>query len=283
MSKEHELAKAEACVDYLTITTSTKEATSTLLVSLVEALGTDLLRKATAKPWLFKGFSGTRIDGAGWGTRGDEGIVMLSGPVCNRVWPAVAPLRKKCTRIDLAVTVSVETTDDSVAELAYNGVKNDPMRNSSLIRNSSGGSTCYVGSRTSQYFGRLYDKGSEQGGEHGKIWRYEVEVKKPSSEAIITSVLAHSPTEQWIAGYVWTWFEQRGIVPIFTADKIDQTVETEVIVTSVDRQLLWLNTQVKPTIERLVKNGFGLDVAKALGIKATQTELFGKDASNGSR
>lgn len=259
-----------AAVDFLTVTTKTGAATATLL-SLVMALlgGPDMWRKPSHK-WNFKGYRGRSFDGCSYGIRGDEGIVMLHGEWCQEYWSRIAPSRQKCTRVDLAVTVELAQENTLLAERGYDQVASNAGITSSIVMSSKGGSTVYLGSRQSQFMGRLYDKGAEEGLPSGMIWRYEVECKKPASEAVVTQLLDTSDVSAWVSSYVERWFSARGLPPVYTSENVECELEVAANVTTPDRRMAWLRTSVRPTVGRLCIEGFEAEVRDALGLPAQQ-------------
>ncbi len=253
-------------IDYLTITTKTDEQTKVLLTRLAELLPTEVVSRETMQPFRFKGFHGHALKHMKWGVRGSECIVMLSGGSASRMWGEIAPLRGRATRVDLAVTCVLSepllnlAKDAYEAELAPGGVKR------TLYQSMSGGQTCYVGARSSQFFGRMYDKSAQQGLEEGRIWRYEVEIKKPAAEAVVSYLLETELPYQWVAWYVYHWFASRGVEPIFTATDAESAIEIKADVTTPERQLNWIRTQVRPTVQKLIIGGFDREVREALNL-----------------
>lgn len=256
----------QATVDYLTVTTKTSEESMAMIDQLYKLLTPEFVTRETNKPWSFKGFHGRSYPGVRFGLREDAAIIMLSGPFAALFWGQISPYRSKCTRIDLAVTVTLPLADTQVAQRAYMLGGEARARNLTFVSNSRGGSTTYLGSRFSETYARLYDKSAERGDEPGKVWRYEVETKKPKSEAYLSELLRQNSPSLWIAAYVHTYFLTRGIVPLFSASNIDTAIEIEARVTSKDKQLAWLAGQVKPTVAKLIIAGFEEDARLALGL-----------------
>lgn len=267
MENTNQLAKIlRSAVDYLTVTTKTEASTATLLHTLFSLLPNGWVHAEVHKPWRFMGYSGTAFDGIRYGLRGEEGIVMVSGARASEVWAGVAPYRQKCTRIDLQVTCELGRQNTEVASEAYQTALEDSGRTSSLVTSSRGGRTCYIGSRQSQFFGRIYDKGAEEGLDPGWIWRYEVECKKPASEAVISRLLEQDSPSEWIVSYIHQWFTTRSIVPLFASTDRECAIEIGTIVTTKEKQLEWLRTQVRPTVGRLCVLGLEFEVRDALGL-----------------
>jgi DNA relaxase NicK len=220
------------------------------------------------------GYHGKSISGIRYGLRRDEAICILSGAVAGEVWRLIAPARSRCTRIDLAVTVELAKADQYVASRAYAQSLELGQATASHIVNSAGGATTYVGSRTSRFFGRLYDKGAELGEQPYTSWRYEVECKKPASEAIVSALLDQKAPGKWISSYVFDWFSTRGIQPIFHAANAHDAIEISASISSVDKTFQWLTTQVRPTIGRLIIGGYEDEVREALQLPLTIKDDF---------
>lgn len=257
-------AKEYASVDYLTVTTKSDRATSTMLALVAGYVGPRISKGEKIRRWQFMGFHGQSMDGVRYGLRGTEGIAILTSVTANELWRQIAPARSKCTRIDLAVTVRLEEANQYVASVAYKEALDSGQLKSSLIVNSQGGATVYLGSRTSMFFGRVYDKSSEQGVGAGTEWRYEIECKKPASEAVIALLLEQDEPATWIGAYVWNWFFSRGVRPIFNREITENAIEIAGSVASLDRTLQWLTTQVRPSVGRLIIGGYEAEVREAL-------------------
>jgi DNA relaxase NicK len=137
--------------------------------------------------------------------------------------------------------------------------------------NSKGGATLYVGSRHSQFCGRFYDKGIESGqAAAGKILRYEVEIKKPAStkvaSVLLGDILAGEASQEEITKYVFHWFMDRGVTPLFKAVGSPYAIEIGAkLETTNERKLRWLRTQVAPTVVRLLECGLREEISAALG------------------
>jgi hypothetical protein len=93
------------------------------------------------------------------------------------------------TRIDIATDVKLEQPFDiggwySMAECGK--AKTKAKKTALMI--SDTGKTLYVGSRTSEKYLRIYDKGGEQGGEQGVWLRAELEVKGRAANRLVDEI-----------------------------------------------------------------------------------------------
>jgi len=270
---------AVAAIDYLTVTTKTEARSASLLHALLASQKPEFWYENKAHPWKFKGFHGKAYEGIRYGLRADEAIVMISGSKASELWLEIAPRGDKCTRIDLAVTVTYKNVVPGLARHAYEQWRQARSGTGSLIENANGGSTAYIGSRQSRAMARMYDKGAEQGGEPGLSWRFELEFKKPMSGEIILRLLQAEDPAEFIFSYLAMWAEARGISPIWYAANRESAIEIRGYVSSPDRQLEWLRTQVKPTIGRLIIADRLKDVIEALGLSKAIEQLDTKEVS----
>src|SRR3972149_9442592 len=270
-------------VDYLTITVSNSDK-SVLLMQEAQRLKVDLEECGwKVRKWGMQGYGGYSIAGLRWGMRTDGCIMMLSGQDAAINWVPALALAQNVTRLDLAVTVALAGPITDVAKRAYALMLTDPhgcpskKRKDSYVENSAGGQTVYIGSRASDQFGRLYDKGCESAKDAcappGLLWRYEVEfkayrAKKLAYQMGITARQALPSVSEEIAKLVHTWFLARGIRPLYTTqDHLGEWVlGMEARVTDDDCSLNWLTLQVRPTVDRLQARGRSEGGFKALGI-----------------
>lgn len=232
--------------------------------------------------WQWMGYEGVSIAGLSWGTREDTDILRASGGMAERMFDKFAHYQGNCSRIDISLTCSWPKPQKFLASAAYENITAGPdaakRRLYSLITNSRGGETLYVGSRSSDQFGRLYDKDAEQGlARIASRWRYEVEFK--ADRAVKVLELLQPTRERGIMylGIVKGFFEPRGVKLPPLAD--EQGIKVEVIAPpkTVDTQLAWLRFQVAPIVGKLKRMGLEASVMDALRL-----EGYGTNGSTGS-
>jgi len=122
----------------------------------------------------------------------------------------------------------------------------------SLLQNSEGGSTLYVGSRQSMRYGRIYDKGVEQKeAAPGTLWRFELEIKDDLADQAISMLYGSSEPDRQIAGILGDFFVDRGIPVFWTVPPMDERFRIPRITQDDAGSLRWLRGPVASVVERL--------------------------------
>ena len=182
--------------------------------------------------------------------------------------------RDNCSRLDIQVTLWPQRDPDEMIMGMYRfytvgaGVKYAKKRKVTLVQNARGGHTLYVGSRSSNYFYRVYNKSVQDDTCEPGALRLEVELKGDASsqtwEIIEPMKGPHAPLN-----YVAMLFLRVGIhiegcgsepvdIPVIGANPSD-----------IEKKALWLKTQVRPSIDKLLAWGYGYEnVLELLGLKA---------------
>lgn len=259
------LAKA-AAVDWLTATTD------------LDHIATDWFDvfgrySKYREDWKNRWYSGIQAPGLRWGWSETQGYILIaSGEMANKVFYDVAPAAKNITRVDLAVDVEMTSRVEDLLKNYYHANQTRRDRRYSLIQNSLGGTTLYVGSRASDQFGRVYDKGVESGALAPGLWyRYEVELKATRARACCQELIKRTIDDsvahaKLINSFVFDWFDARGVLPIYNPEETDDLVLAIGKKISTDeRKVQWLRSQVRPTLQYLVRAGHRELVQQALG------------------
>lgn len=240
-----------------------------------------------------RGYQGREGEGMFWGVSERQGYLFVCwGEAADMVWPMSAPAAKRISRIDLAVTVELPKLDPNLARRAYSKNRGKTRPEYTMLENSKDGRTLYIGSRKSDQYGRLYDKGvKDLGREPGSVWRYEIELKeKLKNMALMQSIYdrwrLHGLAREDITSYVHQWFNVRGVSPKFSArGKGMPKPELEATVSTANKKLRWLSQQVAPTVQKLIDLGLGDEALLALGLEREQLPMWdvGSIRSNGYR
>lgn len=226
--------------------------------------------------WQWMGYDGMSVGGLSWGHREDTDILRASGGTAERMFDRFGHYQGNCSRIDIALTLKWPTPQRHTASKAYQkvtgGVDSDKRRSYSLVVNSRGGETLYVGSRSSNQFGRLYDKDAESGlAQIARRWRYEVEFKADRAGKVLELLQSTRDRGKLYLGIVQGFFKPRGVSMPPLAD--DALVRVEIIEPpkQVDTQLAWLRQQVAPVVGRLQRLGLEDAVVEALRLERVST------------
>lgn len=252
------------------------------------------VEKVTGVPPMIKeasrrGYVGRSGEGMFFGTHPNQGYMLVAwGAAADMVWPMSCPVAKNITRVDLAVTVELARKDPYLALNGYTANQRPGKRQYALIQNTRNGRTLYVGSRSSDQFGRLYDKGvKDYGLSPGTVWRYEIELKNKSVNQQLMKRLVdrwrlHGVANEDILSYVHQWFSVRGVSPKFSAmGRGLPRPELEATVTSAEKKLRWLSAQVAPTVQKLIDLGLGDEAMLALGLEAEQLPFWSANVVDG--
>jgi hypothetical protein len=265
-------------VDWLTCTAKSPEA-RIKIYELCAEFRRDLAQNGKITPWRFRGYQGLQCESVRWGTRADSDIAVLSGYDAAVAWRRLLPVAENVSRVDLAVTIRTRNEVGDLVQVYYDWVKQNlgawEARKLTKIENNKGGQTLYVGSRASDQFGRIYDKGAQDKKlkvPPGCLWRYEVEFKEDRAGKIASqlrnSVDPNASPAQRIQQTVYLWFDSRDVPPLFCRAKslpLDSTVSARV--TTDEKALAWLHAQVAPTVARLMDKGKADATLQALGVQ----------------
>lgn len=151
------------------------------------------------------------------------------------------------TRIDLAVDTHEIVDIRSIYEDLISGKETLRQRSFSIIESSTG-KTLYAGSRTSDMFVRLYDKGGQMG--LSELWfRVELEVKGKRAAAVTQALLTAESLPGAINAIVREWFhiDTHGAAAFWTEPAV--YVPSQRKVTNTRR---WLTGQVVSALAREV-------------------------------
>lgn len=221
------------------------------------------------------GYVGWTAGRATYGERHDGLYICARGALAETVWQDIVNLGYIPSRIDLAVTVWYAEPRDDLARVAYASCKAATGRegrktSATYVASTEGGSTCYVGSRSSERYGRLYNKHAEsQSAEYVNAWRYELELKSQQAR-LVAEVLQHD--DKWrdrLADFVGRYFGDRGVA-VDWLDSVGAKLPDPVpSVSSDSARLGWLATGVAPAVHELRERVGLRRILEALGIDAS--------------
>jgi len=280
----------ESAVDWITATASRAD-----LAGQLASFGAYLCEKLVAdgnveRLFDWRGYSLHRCASSAYGTRVDGTMLQLSGGLAASHYRTAIASSEHIARLDLQVTVQVNPDNVDLARAGYSTGLDQNIRASRPVtythyQNSTGGSTLYVGSRKSDMMGRLYNKWAESADQQYRgCWRYEVELKNDYATHFGMKLLAVQDKPALIAGLVWKWFEERGVMPVFNHDSPIDLRLPPAAPSDAEKMLTWLRIQVSPTVFKLRSIGLLDKVLHALDLP--EQPRYGADptdfAANGN-
>ena len=212
-------------------------------------------------------YVGWRIGRVRFGLRANAAIVQLSGDLARQHFDSMWKIHDSLTRLDIATTVRLESYDAEVARWSYSAAiehrKAHPTSAlPSLVQDSDGGSTLYVGGRASDRYLRIYNKEREQravrdlegAGRYVRCWRYELELKGPAAHAVGQALAAQPDRAGWIQSYIHHHCIEHGIQPMFDPSTVRAIATGFRRRSDRDSRLAWLQKSVAPTITWLLES-----------------------------
>lgn len=231
---------------------------------------------ARIEPYKRLGYEGNYAAGAFYGEREDGSLWQWPGGIAHEAFIALAPYAERASRVDVQVTFQQEPFNPNWAAEEYDrlqtnvqGAKIGSVKGLELYTNNKGGQTIYVGSRQSDSYICIYQKGAQSGEElYQDCWRVECRYKNRYAaqlqEKLKTKV---SRLSQASYAVVLSHAERSGIDlaldprPHLSIEPPRGAVKSDVLAT-----LQWLEKSVRPAINRLRKLGLERDALLALGL-----------------
>lgn len=258
-------------IDWLTVTTSDPQKGRRLAALGLHLFRQELRAGGLKKPWGMAGFNGYCAGSVQLGEREGECIVRVGSDVARDNWRNLWEFSDSCSRVDFQVTLKYEAAASRIIHNHYRQLKRHnrklPGQGAvSLYSSSDGSCTIYLGKRSSNRFGRIYDKGAESKLDHwANCVRYEVEFKGKVANLEAGLVYRAENAESYIRARVRQFVTDRGCSFPFASPILASSRWPERRREIPDR-LTWLHECVRPTVELLSKSGWGPAVLVALGL-----------------
>lgn len=281
--KVHACKVVSAGVDWLTCTGATILSREDLWRHGLRLEHAGKCEGEKASTWHANGYRGRKGSHFAFGARKDSVCLQLSSFQADDEWQECIRASENVTRLDLAVDCQFDPPVPTLSAQVYRHSDHVPPRNGkppkkTLYVDTDGGSTLYVGARPSENFGRLYDKGvKEKVAPRGVWWRWEVELKGRVAVATSDAILRSDDYRVAIVSEVAHWFASR-VGHSYTSSFREGTLVGPRKLPTVDRQLRWLASGVRPTVASLVER-VGLErVLFALGLPSQSAVNPGRRA-----
>lgn len=226
------------------------------------------------KPWRFQGYTGERCGMVGFGASAQGYLYQVSGAQASFAVKRL-PVDDNISRLDVQATFVLGKARAGIASEAAARSKAESDRKGNagwgvtLLSTFGDGDTLYLGSRESDIFCRIYDKGLQSGKEEetGKTWRFEAELSGEYANGAYAVLADCEDVSEVAYGMVRSIFRRRGLIlpamhgAMFILPAVDRARD------DIDRRLAWYHNQVRPSIEKLLASGVDpWYISRALGI-----------------
>lgn len=276
---------AEAGIDWLTATIDRNSSEWGYVVGKAER---ELMQHKSEgnvlKEGTMYGYSGFRAGANFLGHKDDRSLIQFTSDRAALAFERTYSEALHYSRLDIQATVRYDDSYQDIANYAYTHAEaansNLPVarrRKLQIIENNDGGSTCYIGSRLSEQYARIYNKDVESGLDHYKnCWRYEIVLRNElATNAAKSFFWLDERRESAMLRYIHDWLSQRGIVSTYPAPGEVVVIPTVLISKSDNqRKLEWLSSQVAPTVRHLLSVGLGDRMLLALGLPGELLEMW---------
>lgn len=209
--------------------------------------------------------------------RNDSGsMVQVSGVLADELFRPLSHAGGRCSRVDLQVSHFMQEGPDDYLNRAFAYGEADAKKvgrpvSFTFTDSSNGARMLAVGSRASELYGRIYDKGQEskQDSWMGYV-RWEVEVKGKQAADLHRWLLADATRVHTVLPIVKNFFASRG-VPVEWDGWSEIAVPPPAPRTRTDEtKIAWIATQVGPSFRDLVEKGKAVEVARSLLTNAAE-------------
>jgi len=181
----------------------------------------------------------------------NHATIEISGQGCERLIAlggmetVLNAAQERITRIDIACDIETDTRPiDFVAVLSH-----DRMRSNGTI-NSETGQTCYVGSKQSERFARVYRYNKPHPRSH--LLRVEHVFRRDYAKQVARAIVANSVSEVGMeAGRAFGW--AHGDWDVTASGEIDISITSPE--KNAGKTVSWLVRSVAPAVQRLIADG----------------------------
>lgn len=267
----------ESRVDYLTASVMLDKLASGEEVERSRTIAAKLLMQQESagndvRRWASHSFKGFQVGQLCYGESGTGMLFRVSGDAARDNWESIYDVSTNVARLDVAATVKLNGAWSDMSRVHLDEARqyqreHSPKLKVTRIDGGKHGCTLNIGSRSSDAFGRIYDKEAESKNEAWQdCWRYEVEFKRSMAEQA-AALLSDASIEQVDpAALAFSWLARRIKVPEGLLNLPCNITARPLQPSDSARTLRWVRTGVKPSVRRLIERGMLRDVLAALGI-----------------
>lgn len=228
-----------------------------------------------AEEWRWQGYTGKTARGVSFGY-GPAGAIIQASSTAAAILGDQAVPWDNCTRVDVQLTFWLNEYDGNVARRIADQVNDARGQGAGrrarprYINGYGEGDTAYIGSRSSNRYIRVYDKERESGDTEGyaAAWRFEVEYKDDLAPAVWEEAPRRGDRSIWAYSVVAAEMARNGVLlPRLAPERRRVKLPGGAAEDRNARALRWLSTQVRPSVERLLAEGYELSyIAELIGL-----------------
>lgn len=223
-------------------------------------------------PWSTHGFTGSRVGEVAVASSGGTTIVAVSGAAAYAHFPALIGYADNVSRYDGQVTVRAPDGRGAIIGGALSAIKRPVGRRGRKLKwshriDSDYGETVYLGSRLSDWYGRVYNKGVQSPSEeYAGCWRYEVELKGElavyAAQWVSRQVSYFEANSALVAhGYV-----SRGVTPCYDAGDAAVDMAPCSRQTTDEGRMKYLRLCIRPMVAKLLQRRTREELRRVLGL-----------------
>jgi hypothetical protein len=230
-----------------------------------------------ARVWSMLGYDGFKCGSVFCGERHDGALVQVSGEAAATLWPIVADFCGNFPRIDLQATLRIDSDPYSYVRRVDQRMRKAKRRMGrgptiAFQRSEDGGATAYVGRKTSKRYGRCYNKHAQSKDDFFQnCVRWEAVFREDIGRQVVGHLWRSPDRDAGVGACLLAYFSEVGADPpqlLASALHLKPAalIHSPARMTDARRKLLWLATQVAPTVKLLCDNGYSREVQEALGV-----------------
>lgn len=278
-------------IDYITATSSRRASTDTLADFGHWLVSQEMAQGCKRGNYRAQGYRGAAAGRAAYGLGYNGTIVRLSSTCAAEYWQQLTGVAERVTRLDLQVTTRNERQCAFRIANHHKEAKTAPTRRGRKAQfkcfyGPQGAETLTIGSRSSERYGRIYDKGLESGEEqyHQSV-RYELELHRESAMSAALHIDSQMDEQREVLALVSEFFSVHALRLGFYDRVSPQVLDrnhlrsqksgfASTAMQSIPehvRFLRYISVCIKPGIQRLLAAGFEQEVFSALGLGESVT------------
>lgn len=269
----------ESQLDWLTCSVEGTDKQERLRLSAHRLMAAEVVVGARVTPFRLNGYQGTQAGRVRFGERDDRALIQLSGDLAEFHFRPMHERADHISRLDLAVTVRYPVYQPAIGAAAYQDACQWRAGRShsalpKLVEDGDGGTTFYLGDRTSDLFLRVYNKQAEcqahddqdAVNRYHNCWRYELEVKGVTAPGVAERVFDSPAPSATIRALLHNHLVAHGIRPTWDFTTPEQRLPGFRRRSDRDTRLRWLERSVRPAVDWLLENGDRTEVLQRLGL-----------------